>query len=240
MIQISDNVFCASFLNDLDIKSKYLPNPYKPYPYLIIPQFFLAHESQLVLNSIKDSNDAMVARVKSRDNNGIVVSKVLQEYRKTKIYTIEESLERLYNERFKSYQPQIEEYFNLSLTISTPIQALEYTKGGFYLSHSDDANALVDIDGKIVGYTIVAPQRKLSTVLFTTSCVASAPKDDEFIGGELVFNYLCDKESDEIIFKANAGDMIIFPSNPYFTHEVLPVKEGYRLTLVQWHNAILG
>jgi SM-20-related protein len=37
--------------------------------------------------------------------------------------------------------------------------------------------------------------------------------------------------------RPEAGDMVVFFSNPYFSHEVLPVKEGYRLSLVQWHNA---
>ena len=108
------------------------------------------------------------------------------------------------------------------------------------MAHADDSNALVDKNGEIVGYVTVAPERKLSTVLFTTSCVATAIKEDEFRGGELLFNYLYDTEGETILFRANAGDMIIFPSNPYFTHEVLPVTQGYRLTLVQWHNAILG
>lgn len=240
MVQISDNVFCAAFLNDLDIKSKYLPNPYKPYPYLIINNFLSLLECQWVLESIEKENDAMIAKVKSTDSYGIVVPQVVQEYRKTKIYTLEESLAYLYNERFKSYQPQIESYFNLSLTVSTPIQALEYTQGGFYVAHADDSNALVDEHGQIVGYITVAPERKLTTVLFTTSCVLSHPKANEFTGGELVFNYLYDHEGKEIVFRANAGDMVVFPSNPYFTHEVLPVNKGYRLTLVQWHNAILG
>lgn len=240
MVQISDHVFCASFLNELDIKSKYLPNPYRPYPYLIIKDFLSALELQWVVDSVKDAHDAVVAKVKSEVIPGVVVPKVVEKYRKTNIYTLESSLEYLYNERFKSYQAQIEEYFNLSLTVSTEIQALEYMRGGFYVPHADDSNALVDNNGEIVGYVTVAPTRKLTTVLFTTSCVLTSPKANEFRGGELVFNYLYDKEGKEIIFQAKAGDMVVFPSNPYFTHEVLPVEEGYRLTLVQWHNAILG
>ncbi|MGC9350564.1 MAG: 2OG-Fe(II) oxygenase [Sulfurovum sp.] len=54
----------------------------------------------------------------------------------------------------------------------------------------------------------------------------------------MLFNYLYDEKGETVKIKAEAGDMVIFPSNPYFSHEVLPVKEGYRLTLVQWHDAI--
>ena len=32
--------------------------------------------------------------------------------------------------------------------------------------------------------------------------------------------------------------MIVFPSNPYFSHEVLTIRSGYRLSLVQWHDTI--
>jgi SM-20-related protein len=63
-------------------------------------------------------------------------------------------------------------------------------------------------------------------------------EDEGFSGGELLFNYLYDKEGSLVKIKPQAGDMVVFPSNPYFSHEVLPVKEGYRLTLVQWHDAI--
>jgi SM-20-related protein len=60
-----------------------------------------------------------------------------------------------------------------------------------------------------------------------------------FSGGELLFNYLMDEEGHTITLRPQAGDMIVFLSNPYFSHEVLPVTDGFRLTLVQWHNALL-
>ena len=40
--------------------------------------------------------------------------------------------------------------------------------------------------------------------------------------------------------KTKAGTMLVFLSNPYFTHEVLKVKQGRRISLVQWHNAIIN
>lgn len=90
----------------------------------------------------------------------------------------------------------IEEYFSTALTLSTDIQVLEYTKGCFYIKHSDDSS-------------------------------------------ELLFNYLKESEGNTIKLEPKARDMIVFPSNPYFSHEVLKVKEDYRLTLVQWHDGIV-
>jgi SM-20-related protein len=34
--------------------------------------------------------------------------------------------------------------------------------------------------------------------------------------------------------------MVVFLSNPIFTHEVLEVTSGNRFTLVQWHDAIIN
>jgi len=66
-------------------------------------------------------------------------------------------------------------------------------------------------------------------------------KSQDFSGGELMFNYLYSNEGETVKIKPEAGNMIILPSNPcnpYFSYEVLPSEEGYRLTLVQWHDAI--
>ena len=57
-------------------------------------------------------------------------------------------------------------------------------------------------------------------------------------GGEVVFNYLYDDKGNNIQIKPNAGDMLVFLSNPYFTHEVLKVRDGCRISLVQWHDSI--
>jgi hypothetical protein len=43
------------------------------------------------------------------------------------------------------------------------------------------------------GYKTVAPERKLTTVLFTTSYTPHPTDTDHFSGGELLFNYLCDR-----------------------------------------------
>jgi SM-20-related protein len=74
--------------------------------------------------------------------------------------------------------------------------------------------------------------------LFATSHAHKCDDRFTFNGGELVFNFLKDKKGNTITLKPKAGDMLVFASNPYFSHEVKEVKRGYRLTLVQWHNAI--
>ena len=65
------------------------------------------------------------------------------------------------------------------------------------------------------------------------------PKRHHFSGGELCFNYLFDEKGLPVCIRPEAGDMVVFPSNPIYSHEVHPVTAGYRLTLVQWHNGLI-
>ena len=239
MIQISEHIFLDKQIFELKISTAFLPSPYKPYPYLIIKNFLKPHELLLITDSIYNDKNAEIAKVKSEVIHGVVEPKVIKKYRDTNIYAINVHLNEIYQNRFQKIQKEIESYFNIAITLSTSVQALEYTKGGYYVQHSDDSNALVDQNKKIVGFTPVAPERKITTVLFATSYSNIPDHKYSFNGGELVFNFLRDKDGNQIEFKADAGDMIIFPSNPYFSHEVKEVQNGYRLTLVQWHNAIL-
>ena len=114
---------------------------------------------------------------------------------------------------------------------------MEYTKGSFYKQHSDDSSVLLK-DDEVVGFLPVALERKITSVLFTTNHSDIVSKNN-FDGGELIFNYLYDRKGEIVQIKPKAGDMILFFSNPYFTHEVLEVKKGFRVSLVQWHDAII-
>jgi SM-20-related protein len=240
LIQISDKILLDEYIYNLDIQTSYLPNPYKETPYLIIKNFLEAHELSLFVKEVNEDNDAEIAKVKSEVIHGVVEPKVVKKYRDTNIYSLDTHLNELYHSKFIQHQKYIEEYFSMALTTSTEVQALEYQEGGFYIQHADDSNALVDKDKKIIGYTAVAPERKLTTVLFATSHQDDAHDRFHFSGGELVFNFLKNTDGSDVVLKPSAGDMVVFPSNPYFSHEVKKVTSGYRLTLVQWHNAILN
>lgn len=231
--QISNYIYCNSFLNSLDIETKLLPNPYYDYPFLIIKDFFSSEICEEIVKSIREDDDAIDAKVKAENYE----NHIDKDIRKTKIYKLHKEHRKLYNRVFKEFQPKIEEYFNLALTTSTRIQVLEYTKGSFYVAHSDDSNMIINND-ELVGFKCVANNRKVTTVLFATSCSEKSEKNS-FSGGELVFNYLYDKEGNRVKLSPQAGDMVVFLSNPYFTHEVLEVKDGYRLSIVQWHDALI-
>ncbi|PUE65037.1 2OG-Fe(II) oxygenase [Arcobacter caeni] len=236
MTQISNNIYCADFLISLDIKTKLLPNPYYDYPYLIIEDFLSSHECDDINKKVKEDDDYEQAQVKIKDL--LIKSQTNEEIRKTNIYKLSEKYLEIYTNRFLEYQAKIEDYFKLAITTSTKVQVLEYLKDSFYAMHSDDSSMLYK-NKELIGFTAVAKQRKISTVLFTTSNNEN-PSDNTFLGGELLFNFLCDKDGNEIKLKPKAGMMLVFLSNPYFTHEVLKVIKGRRISLVQWHNAIIN
>lgn len=240
MIQISTHISCDSLFENIEIENKLLPSQYKDYPYLIIKNFFSKEAcEELAFLVQEDEKTKRKAKVKKEVITGIVQADIVEEYRKTNIYKLDTFYQNYYDEQFSKYKPVIEEYFTVALTLSTDVQVLEYKKGFFYVKHADDSSEIIDKDEQTIGFKVVAPQRKLSTVLFATSHMSQADEQGlSFSGGELMFNYLYNEDGEAVKIKPEAGDMIIFPSNPYFSHEVLPVEDGYRLTLVQWHDTI--
>lgn len=240
MKQLSTYVHCDALFDTIELPNAIFPSQYKDFPYLIIKSFFseVACE-RLVYLVQEDEETKRKAQVKKEVIAGIIQADVVEEYRKTNIYKLDERYKKYYDDQFIKYKAVMEEYFTVALTLSTDIQVLEYKEGFFYIKHADDSSEIVDQDKQTIGFKLVAPQRKLSTVLFATSHETHVHYGAQsFTGGELMFNYLYNSEGESIKIRPEAGDMIIFPSHPYFSHEVLPVEEGYRLTLVQWHDTI--
>lgn len=240
MHQISNYVFCDDFISTLKLETKLMSNPYYDYPYLIIKNFFSKSTCNEISDYAYNISEGEKAKVKTRLLNSIVDPSVDEEIRKTVIHKLPELFLKMYEENFKLFQPQIERFFNVALTTATTLQTLEYTKGSFYIKHADDSNELVDENANTIGFIQVAPARKITTVLFATSHEKYNDSSLSFNGGELIFNYFFDKNGEQITLYPQAGDMIVFPSNPIYSHEVLPVNDGYRLTLVQWHNALIN
>lgn len=240
MIQISTHVYCDSLFENIDLDNKLLPSQYKDFPYLIIKNFFSKKSCERLVSLVqKDEKTKRKAQVMKEIIAGIIQADTVEEYRKTNIYKLDEFYKKYYETQFIKYKSVVEAYFSIALTLSTDVQVLEYKKGYFYIKHADDSNEIINKNKETIGFKLVAPQRKISTVLFATSHETNAQnKAQSFSGGELLFNYLFNSEGEPVTIKPEAGDMIIFPSNPYFSHEVLPVEDGYRLTLAQWHDAI--
>jgi predicted 2-oxoglutarate/Fe(II)-dependent dioxygenase YbiX len=52
--------------------------------------------------------------------------------------------------------------------------------------------------------------------------------NDDYTGGEVEFKNF------NFIFKPEKGDVLIFPSNYIYNHEVIPVETGTRYAIVNW------
>ena len=240
MKQLSNKVYCDTLFDRIEIPHAIFASPYKEYPYLVIKNFFSKEACKMLATLVQeDSQSKQKAKVRKKDHDGAIESNIVEAYRKTNIGILDSYYEKMYAEQLSKYKQEIEAYFSLAMTRSTKVQVLEYTEGFFYVKHADDSSELVNKKKETIGFKVIAPQRKLSSVLFVTSHVKNAKRDAQhFSGGELMFNYLVDIEGNPMKIEPEAGDMIVFPSHPYFSHEVLPVKEGYRLTLVQWHDTV--
>ncbi len=230
MHQISNYVYAHDELLIMDIPTKRLPNPYHDFPYMVIEGVLTPDECRAITQAALQDKKSVRAELRGRALDTAI--------RKTDIHSLSSEHRKIYDTRYAAVKAQIEEFFALSLSSSTDVQVLGYEAESFYLRHSDDASELRDLDGVTVGFRTVAPERKLTTVLFTTSYTPHPTDIDHFSGGELLFNYLCDEQGNTITLRPEAGDMVVFLSNPYFSHEVLSVRKGFRLSLVQWHNAL--
>lgn len=231
MHQISNFVYAQDELLQMGIPTKRLPNPYHDFPYMVIEGVLTHDECRAITQHTLNDRESVKAELRGKLLDAAI--------RKTDIHTLSAEYQKIYDNRYESIKRSIEEFFSLSLTNSTDVQVLGYEQGGFYLKHSDDSSELRDFQGNTIGFKCVAPERRLTTVLFTTSYTPNPTDIDHFSGGELLFNYLCDENGNTITLRPEAGDMVVFLSNPYFSHEVLPVQKGFRLSLVQWHNALL-
>lgn len=231
MQRISNYVYAHDEIFGWDIPTRRFPNPYHDFPYMVLEGVLSPDECREITAQALNDTSAVAAELRGKSLDAAI--------RKTDIHRLSPSHLHRYKERFASVRKEIEDFFALSLTGATDIQVLGYEKGSFYLKHSDDSSELRDKEGNTIGFVAVAPERKVTTVLFTTSYTPNPTDTDHFSGGELLFNYLCDEHGNTVTLRPEAGDMVVFLSNPCFSHEVLPVKGGFRLSLVQWHDAVM-
>jgi hypothetical protein len=90
------------------------------------------------------------------------------------------------------------------IDIDTGYELLKYEEGDFYIRHTD---------------SFKEQQRMIS---------CSIQLNDDYHGGEFAF---FDKD---LIIKASVGSVILFPSNFMFPHEIMPVTQGTRYSIVTW------
>jgi hypothetical protein len=98
-----------------------------------------------------------------------------------------------------------EEFPEFSPSIDTGYDLLRYETGQFYKQHTD---------------SFLQQQRSISCSV----CI-----NDDYSGGEFTF---FDRE---IMIRGGKGSVIVFPSNFMYPHEIMPVTEGTRYSIITWY-----
>jgi len=128
--------------------------------------------------------------------------------------------------RLTAYREKIEEYFKVSLTGCEDPQFLCYRVGDFFVAHQDGNTGMLRLDTE---------SRLVSTVIFLSREVDSAPRDDDasnvYCGGSLVFT---NPHGAKFSARAEPGTLIAFRAET--THEVTPVTHGERYSIVSWYR----
>lgn len=90
------------------------------------------------------------------------------------------------------------------IDVDTGYELLKYEEGNFYKKHTD---------------SFKEQQRSIS---------CSIQLNDDYYGGEFAF---FDRD---LIIRASAGSAVMFPSNFMFPHEIMPVTQGTRYSIITW------
>ncbi len=214
---------------------KLYTNPYYEYPFLYQKTIFnFDYLKDYVHNHFNSIEKIGVVK----GENGVFLPKIDTKIRNTFNIISQDDFIEEYGKFFETKRGEIERFFNISLMQSTSPQILIYKEGCYYKRHSDNCSEVYK-DGELVSFKPVAPSRIITTVLFITSHKTNPSGEFEFSGGELEFDFLEDVEQNVVSLKPQDGDFVSFFSNPYFSHSVKEVTSGTRISIVQWHNAIV-
>ena len=123
-----------------------------------------------------------------------------------KNYEVRKNIDmNLHQQLLKVVEKYSNEFPHFCPSIDTGYQLLKYETGQFYTQHTD---------------SFINQQRSIS---------CSLTLNEDFVGGEFAF---FDRE---IMIRNSVGSVIVFPSNFMYPHEVMPVKDGIRYSIVTWY-----
>jgi hypothetical protein len=111
----------------------------------------------------------------------------------------------LHQQLLKVVEMYSKEFLEFSPSIDTGYELLMYETGQFYTQHTD---------------SFIHQQRSVS---------CSLTLNDDYVGGEFSF---FDRE---MMIRNSVGSVIVFPSNFMYPHEIMPVIEGTRYSVITWY-----
>ena len=216
MVFISQKIYALDEIWEMDFEKYPMASFYNEYPFLVFENLLSKEECKEAILSLGECD------YKAQ----LVGGGVNEDIRKTIIHSPTSKIREIFEKAFYSVKDKIEKFYGVSFIKGTELQVLEYKEGGFYKCHADNASEIVK-NGKLIGYKVVKPERKLTTLLFL---------NDEYEGGEIEFCHLRFLDGKRVVHKPKAGEMIVFPSHGLFAHEVKPVFGNNRFAVVKWWN----
>jgi hypothetical protein len=204
-------------------------------PVLILPDF-LPQEEFLRLRTDVDTVTASEALKGRSATAGVTVkggtavvneTKIIEDVRSTKILPVHPAAIGQHTQRI---QRAIREYWKVDSPVD-PVhgwQCLLYEVGGHYRWHSD---AFCFRGGK---WQLFYPKRSFALVFCMNDWTHGYPRQNQFSGGELVFTHIVDQYNNRLTVYPRSNTLIIFPTTFHHLHQVNQVREGRRVTFVNW------
>jgi SM-20-related protein len=117
----------------------------------------------------------------------------------------------------------LQQRFGHKLSSCEPPQFLRYLPGDFFVAHQDGNTPLIHDHSRF---------RKVSAVIFLSS-FSQAPAPESYGGGALVLHGPYSGPDLRVPLTPAPGTLVCFRAET--THEVLPVTQGERFTIVSWY-----
>lgn len=207
-------------------QSRFLPDPGHDYPFFIRENLISAADCDALVENALTNGYRKPATV-----GGSVATSI----RKTDYLLPDPQFRSLYIELINSVKPEVEAFFGMQLAETGETQTYGYPPSGHYILHADDSVRQYNDQGELTHWKITNPNRAISTVFYLTDSVLEITGPNQCVGGNLAFEYLVDKSNNHCLIEPKKGMYIAFPSNPYFSHRVHEIHEGYRVVIVNWY-----
>ena len=178
--------------------------------YLLIEQFLPPPEREQLLRELRRSQEA-AALVYGTSAGGRVDERI----RKARLLEVSHELRDAVTARLRDAQQSLADHFGIALASFEEPKFLRYLTGDFFVAHQDGNTGLIRDDSM---------HRRVSVILFL---------NDSYQGGELLFHGKYPDFARHAV-PATPGALVAFPSET--THEVTPVTDGERYTVVSWYR----
>lgn len=190
------------------------------FDFLVLPNFFDEQKSAEIVAELRAAPGAQ-ATVYGQSVSGSIDERVRKAVRQTpSLETVEYVQQRLLESK-----REVEDHFSVSLSECEEPQFLHYRVGDFFVAHQDGNTGMMRMDSEA---------RRVSVVIFLNE-QSDVLKEGSYCGGSLVFHdWRGGRGSGELPQARIPGTFVAFRSEN--THEVTPVMDGERFTIVGWYR----